>query len=146
MDEVYSLISSEEVLKRIGSLEKTIDSIARQTVECSYFIRHYMSAKSGCKSRNFLLSSLSYNIPGIGKQCVKNVWSNIDDKIQGYEAAFKQLQNAIRDQAAVHTQLYVIRLHDLILDHGNIFTPKPLITYSLYTSRESRSQGHALCS
>jgi hypothetical protein len=49
------------------------------------------------------------------------VLSNIDAKITEYEATFKKLQNTIQTQAVIHTELCVARIHDLFLDHGNVF-------------------------
>ncbi|OAX41284.1 hypothetical protein K503DRAFT_798122 [Rhizopogon vinicolor AM-OR11-026] len=98
MRETYDLITSVEGLKKIESQAKTITSLAHQTVECSYFIREYMKSKGGWKN------------------CIPNAWSNIDAQIQGYEATFKELKNALHNQTAIQTHLYVVRLHDLMLD------------------------------
>ncbi|KAG2154143.1 uncharacterized protein EDB93DRAFT_184093 [Suillus bovinus] len=99
MHETYSLVSGVEELKRVESQEKTINSLARQTIECSYFIRDYLQNRSGWK------------------QSFSNALSDIDNKIEIYEATFKELKNAIQHQATIHTQLYVLRVYDMLLDH-----------------------------
>ncbi|KAG1855373.1 hypothetical protein DFJ58DRAFT_913880 [Suillus subalutaceus] len=108
MHETYSLISGEEELKRVESQEKTINSLARQTVECSYFIRDYLENRSGWK------------------QSFSNALSKLDDKILTYEATFKELKNAIQQQVTITTELYVFRVHDLLLDHGSVPSSIPL--------------------
>lgn len=100
MHETYTLVSGAEELKRAESQEKTINSLARQTIECSYFIRDYLQSRCGWK------------------QCFSNALSSIDNQIQTYEATFKELKNAIQQQATINTELYVFRLHDLFLDHA----------------------------
>lgn len=100
MHETYSLISGVEELKRMESQAKTINSLARQTIECSYFIRDYMQNRSGWK------------------QSFSNALSDIDNKIQTYEATFKELRNAIQRQATLNTQLFVLRVYDVLLDHA----------------------------
>ncbi|KAG1730829.1 uncharacterized protein EDB91DRAFT_742847 [Suillus paluster] len=100
MHETYSLISGVEELKRVESQEKTINSLARQTIECSYFIRDYLQNRSGWK------------------QSFSNALSDLDAKILTYETAFKELKNALQQQTAIHTELYVFRVHDLLLDHA----------------------------
>lgn len=54
MHETYSLVSGVEELRRMESQAKTINSLARQTIECSYFIRDYLQSRSGCELRSFL--------------------------------------------------------------------------------------------
>jgi len=53
MHDVFSLITDEEELKKIPLLEETVDSIARETINCSYFIRDYLETKAGGKSCSF---------------------------------------------------------------------------------------------
>ncbi|KAJ8596147.1 hypothetical protein M405DRAFT_929009 [Rhizopogon salebrosus TDB-379] len=100
MHDTYSLICDPEELKRMESQEETINFLARQTVECSYFIRHYKQNRSGLK------------------KSISNALSTIDAKIQGYEATFKKLQNAIQAQAVIHAELYIVRNYDLLLDNA----------------------------
>jgi hypothetical protein len=54
MHDTYSLISGAKELKRMESQKETINFLARQTVECSYFIRDYKQNRSGCKSDRVL--------------------------------------------------------------------------------------------
>lgn len=121
MHDTYSLITGADGLRRIESQAKTMTSIAHQTIECSYFIRDYMKYKSGCKSRSFLQIPSLTRFLDIGKNCISNAWSNIDDKVQRYETTFNALKNAIQNHTAIDTQLYVFRLYDLTLDHGILF-------------------------
>ncbi|KAG1747407.1 hypothetical protein EDB19DRAFT_1905560 [Suillus lakei] len=124
MHETYSLVSGVEELKRVESQEKTINSLARQTIECSYFIRDYLQNRSGWK------------------QSFSNAFSNLDDKISTYEATFRELKNAIQQQAAIHTELYVFRVHDLLLDHA-AKTDLDAMHYAFGASIESQKIGDA---
>lgn len=124
MHETYSLVSGVEELKRVESQEKTINSLARQTIECSYFIRDYMQNRSGWK------------------ESLSNALSNIDDKILTYEATFKELKNAIQLQATINTELYVFRVHDLLLDHV-AKTDLDAMHYAFGASIESQKIGDA---
>ncbi|KAG2143061.1 hypothetical protein DEU56DRAFT_793290 [Suillus clintonianus] len=124
MHETYSLVSGVEELKRVESQEKTINSLARQTIECSYFIRDYLQNSSGWK------------------QSFSNALSNIDDKIRTYEATFKELKNAIQQQAAIHTELYVFRVHDLLVDHATK-TDLDGMHYAFGASIDSQKIGNA---
>ncbi|KAG0706911.1 hypothetical protein DFH29DRAFT_94101 [Suillus ampliporus] len=119
MHDTYSLISGVEELKRVESQEKTINSLARQTIECSYFIRDYLQNRSGWK------------------QSFSNALSNLDAKISTYEATFKELKNAIQQQAAIHTELYVFRVHDLLLDYATK-TDLDAMHYAFGASYESQ--------
>ncbi|KAG1805351.1 uncharacterized protein BJ212DRAFT_1486466 [Suillus subaureus] len=124
MHETYGLVSGVEELKRVASQEKTINSLARQTIECSYFIRDYMQNRSGWK------------------QSFANALSTLDDKILAYEATFKELKNAIQQQVAINTQLYVFRIHDLLLDHATK-TDLDGMHYAFGASIESQKIGEA---
>jgi uncharacterized phage infection (PIP) family protein YhgE len=127
MHETYSLVSGVEELRRVESQEKTINSLARQTIECSYFIRDYMQNRSGCGSRSSYqsLASLTQFL-NVGKQSLSNALSNLDEKISTYEATFKELKNAIQQQATITTELYVFRVHDLLVDYGGVPSSIPL--------------------
>ena len=57
----------------------------------------------------------------IVKNCIRNIFSNIDNKIQAYEANFKKLQNAIHSRSSVQSLVDVHRLSDMVADHGNFF-------------------------
>ncbi|KAG1843138.1 hypothetical protein DFJ58DRAFT_47250 [Suillus subalutaceus] len=124
MHETYSLVSGIEELKRVESQEKTINSLARQTIECSYFIRDYLEKKSGWK------------------QSFSNALSKLDDKILTYEVTFKELKNAIHQQAAIHTELYVFRVYDLLHDHA-AKTDLDAMHYAVGASIESQKIGDA---
>jgi hypothetical protein len=125
MHETYSLVSGAEELKRVESQEKTINSLARQTIECSYFIRDYLQNRSGWK------------------QSFSNALSNLDDKISAYEATFKELKNAIQQQVTINTELHVFRMHDLLHDHV-AKTDLDGMLYALGASIESQKIGYAL--
>lgn len=123
MHETYSLVSGVEELRRVESQEKTINSLARQTIECSYFIRDYMQNRSGCESHSSHQSLASLpKFLNVGKQSLSNALSNLDDKILWYEATFKELKNALQQQATITTELCVFRVHDLLVDHGGVLS------------------------
>lgn len=125
MHETYSLVSGVEELRRVESQEKTINSLARQTIECSYFIRDYMQNRSGWK------------------QSLSNALSNLDNKILWYEATFKELKNALQQQATITTELCVFRVHDLLVDHATK-TDLDAMHYAFGASIESQKIGDAL--
>lgn len=124
MHETYSLVSGVEELKRVESQEKTINSLARQTIECSYFIRDYLQNRSGWK------------------QSFANALSKLDDKISTYEATFKELKHAIQQQVTINTELYLFRVHDLLIDHATK-TDLDGMHYAFGASIESQKIGDA---
>jgi hypothetical protein len=50
MDDVYSFVHDAEPLNKIESHKRIIAVIAKQTTECSYFIRCYTMNKSFCNA------------------------------------------------------------------------------------------------
>ena len=49
MCDSYRLVSDTTDLCRFQGQQETITLLARQTIECAYFIRDYAVYKSGCK-------------------------------------------------------------------------------------------------
>jgi hypothetical protein len=50
MNEVYAFVHETEPLQKIKSHEKIVLLMAKQTIECAYFIRDYAKNKSFCMS------------------------------------------------------------------------------------------------
>ncbi|KAG2143063.1 hypothetical protein DEU56DRAFT_256352 [Suillus clintonianus] len=98
MCESYGLVSDAPDLHNFHSQAETINLLARQTIECAYFIRDYAIHKSGLK------------------HAFANVFSNIDTTIQDYETAFRKIRIALEQQAVINTQLVVFRIHDVLKD------------------------------
>ncbi|KAG1730831.1 uncharacterized protein EDB91DRAFT_742641 [Suillus paluster] len=98
MCESYGLVSNAPDLCNFHGQAETVNLLARQTIECAYFIRDYAIHKSGLK------------------HSIANVFSNIDETIQNYEAAFRNIRTALEQKAVINTQLVVFRIHDALKD------------------------------
>ncbi|KAG1747408.1 hypothetical protein EDB19DRAFT_304525 [Suillus lakei] len=98
MCESYGLVSDALDLRNFSGQAETVNLLARQTIECAYFIRDYAIRKSGLKNG------------------VTNVFSNIDVIIQDYETAFRKIRTALEQKVVMNTQLVVFRIHDVLKD------------------------------
>ncbi|OAX41280.1 hypothetical protein K503DRAFT_520463 [Rhizopogon vinicolor AM-OR11-026] len=98
MCDTYNLVSDAKDLCRFQDQQKTVTLLARQTIECAYFIRDYALHKSGSKN------------------CITNVFSNIDATILTYETAFSAIMAALEQKVVLNTQLAVCHIHDALKD------------------------------
>ncbi|OJA14968.1 hypothetical protein AZE42_03231 [Rhizopogon vesiculosus] len=98
MCDTYNLVLDAQDLCRFQDQQKTVTLLARQTIECAYFIRDYALHKSG------------------SKHCITNVFSNVDATILTYETAFSEIMAALEQKVVLNTQLAVCHIHDALKD------------------------------
>ncbi|KAJ7622235.1 hypothetical protein FB45DRAFT_1061813 [Roridomyces roridus] len=85
MVDVYSLIQETDFLAdKLKSLEKTALAIAKQTVECAYFIQEY----TGC---------------GFGGRMIRTLRSEMDKKIDGLIETLVDLKKSFEGRMVVHS-------------------------------------------
>ncbi|KAE9403485.1 hypothetical protein BT96DRAFT_1080017 [Gymnopus androsaceus JB14] len=72
-----------------------------QTVECAYFLQHYM------EQTHFL------------KRAIKGIISNIDEKINTYTTKMDKLMNAFKDQSIAQIDITVVHVYDMVQEIRN---------------------------
>ncbi|KAG1792328.1 uncharacterized protein HD556DRAFT_1380511 [Suillus plorans] len=91
MDEVYIFLTEND-LAALTSMKSVVVRICQQTLECSYFLRDYS------KSKNFWI------------RLGRNVVSETDGRVKGYNTVFDDLMQQFRDRAARDTVVVVHRI------------------------------------
>ncbi|GJJ10674.1 hypothetical protein Clacol_004901 [Clathrus columnatus] len=93
LDSTYKFIDDTGDIESHPSYERILSTLAKQTVECAYFIRDY------AKKHNFWTR--------VGK----NVFGEpIKQRVQSYQDAFAKLLTEFRSHSALHTEITVGRL------------------------------------
>jgi len=118
MCESYDLVSDAADLRRFRDQEETITLLARQTIECAYFIRDYAFHKSGCKLSRIARFNSQINCCSSAKHCITNLFSTVDATISNYEIVFRNIRTTLEQKVVIKTQLVVWRVHDALKDIG----------------------------
>jgi hypothetical protein len=110
MADVYSFVQEGESLKKTQSHKQILLHIVQQTVECGYFIRDY--ARNNNFGMFFVWIVSDHGISRyhslLGTWVLKNLISDVDDKIKQYETKFGELKLAFQGHAAIHTKITVL--------------------------------------
>ncbi|GJJ10691.1 hypothetical protein Clacol_004918 [Clathrus columnatus] len=96
LDSTYKFIEEATDIKNHSSYEHILSGLAKQTVECAYFIRDY------AKKRNFWVR-VGTNVIG----------EPIKLRVQSYQDAFANLLKEFKTRSALHTEIAVGRLLEL---------------------------------
>ncbi|GJJ10692.1 hypothetical protein Clacol_004919 [Clathrus columnatus] len=96
LDSTYKFIEDAANIENHLSYEHILSSLAKQTVECAYFIRDY------AKKHNFWIR-VGTNIIG----------EPIKLRVQSYQDAFAKLLEEFQTRSALHTEIAVGRLLEL---------------------------------
>lgn len=116
LDNFLAFLLEAKALKNIQTSEistltkqqtKNLQLIAMQVTECAYFISEYSKDKNIGKIHG-LLSQVIANY-GPGARITKNIFSDIDNKIKGFEDKFKELKLGFQEHSAIVTQITVLQ-------------------------------------
>jgi len=121
MDEVYSFFK-EDHLEDIKSMKSIVTRICQQTVECCYFLRDYSKTKNFCESTNdkvVIIELTQFFFAGI--RLGKNLMSDTDNTVKGYNAVFDGLMQQFRHTAARDTVVVVHRVLEGVQGFGKCF-------------------------
>ncbi|KAI0046239.1 hypothetical protein FA95DRAFT_1404941 [Auriscalpium vulgare] len=99
MINVYDLINQAGNFKGTEGQKNVCSALAKQTLECGYFILDYCSQKS------------------FWERTAKHIFSQIDDVITQYGNKFNELKNAFQLDTIVGTQLLVQRIFAHVQHH-----------------------------
>ncbi|KIJ62143.1 hypothetical protein HYDPIDRAFT_169297 [Hydnomerulius pinastri MD-312] len=125
MSEAYGFVAETNRLEAIESHREIIGVLARQTVECTYFIQE-LHRKAGSQK---VISAVTF--------------PNIEAKIQRYVTKFQDLRAALQYRAVIETELLVLRLCDEVQglhDHLNLDN-MPYATGAQYRNLERCRNG-----
>ncbi|KDQ11677.1 hypothetical protein BOTBODRAFT_189671 [Botryobasidium botryosum FD-172 SS1] len=86
----YATLDMIQDIRKEKGLEDVLEMTLKQTVECAWFIRQYI-AKS------------------FGGRLIGQVFSDADEKIEGFEAAFRNLRESFRDRSLAQITLVTLR-------------------------------------
>ncbi|ETW77107.1 hypothetical protein HETIRDRAFT_441691 [Heterobasidion irregulare TC 32-1] len=97
MDSFYDIVDdlkSGEKIEKIESSKDVLQRIAQQTTECCFFIRDYAKPHS------------------FWKRTGHNLFSNVDDKIDGYCTVLRELKEEFYGRVTVQTKIVVTQILD----------------------------------
>ncbi|KAG2352652.1 hypothetical protein BDR07DRAFT_1615578 [Suillus spraguei] len=114
LEQVYNFITQDDMLRQLSSMDDIIGQIAQQTLECANFIAHYSETKS------------------FWTRIGKNVISETDDTIKGYNDVLNALMQKFRDRVARDTAVHVHRTGEILDLSG--------MAYAAGAGQDSRKQ------
>jgi hypothetical protein len=100
----------DSTLGGIPSMQSIVERIAKQTLECSKFIKDYSATKSFCEeAMNYCASFIRSSVVIIGRRLGENIISETDSMTQKYIDVLDQLMQSFRDQVTRDVEIFVYR-------------------------------------
>ncbi|KZS91769.1 hypothetical protein SISNIDRAFT_413608, partial [Sistotremastrum niveocremeum HHB9708] len=100
VDDTYVFIGESKDLFNVDPHRSAGDTLLKQATECGYFIQHYT------QDEKFF------------KRTAKNIFRDIDAKVQEFKNNFAKLKLAFHEREAVQTELIVMKILEIVQNTG----------------------------
>ncbi|GJJ10671.1 hypothetical protein Clacol_004898 [Clathrus columnatus] len=112
LDSTYEFIEESTEIQSHPSYQRILSSLAKQTLECAYFIQGY------AKKQNFCTDASKFYDNNRIRVGTNIIGEPIRLRVQNYQDSFAQLLAEFQTRSAVHTEISVGRLLELNISMG----------------------------